>query len=120
MRSFAPLIGVAYTSWLLGAKKESKGLEALECSSLMCCGRGPQGSIQLERRLAQGRSLQRARYNLARSTIRQPAGSIGAAQHPRIERRQYACHLPRERQRWIAGRYSGPDTLGIFHPFRLA
>ncbi len=67
---FAPLIGVAYTSWLLGAKKESKGLEALECSSVMCCGRGPQGSIQLERRLAQGRSLQRARYNLARSTIR--------------------------------------------------
>src|SRR5882762_11483986 len=35
LRFFGAADRIAYTSWLLGAKEESKGLESLECSSVL-------------------------------------------------------------------------------------
>jgi hypothetical protein len=72
---------VAYTSWLLGVKEESEGPEPLESSSVTRCHARAQGS-GLNAKMAQELTACRG----LGSKLRPPAGSIGAAQHPRIER----------------------------------
>jgi hypothetical protein len=82
MRFFGAADGLAYTSWLLGVKEESEGQEPLESSSVMRCHARAQRSGLNSKNGAGTHSLQRSG-----SKIRPPAGLIGAAQHPRMERR---------------------------------
>ena len=86
--SLAPQIDVAYTSWLPGAKEESKGQGPFASSSVMRVTEEPQGSgLELQTGRAQELATCRGRAAtpLGRRSGRQP-DLIGAAQHPGIER----------------------------------
>ena len=85
---------VTYTSWLLGVKDESEGPEPLKSSSVMLRKglRDPGLNAKMVQELTACRGLG--------SKIRPPAGSMGAAQHPRIARHytsypQFPCETAR-------------------------
>jgi len=79
--------GAAYTSWLSGAKEESKGLKPLECSSTTRVTEGAQGS-GLNSKMAASRKLA-ARRGLAVTPFGQRFDRpdlMCAAQHPEFDR----------------------------------
>jgi hypothetical protein len=100
--SSAPLISTAYTSWLIGAKEESKDPESLANSSVVteeAEGSSLNSKMVGSQELAACGGL--AAAQLGRRSGRRP-DLTGAAQHPGIERRaiipaafQFHCETAR-------------------------
>jgi hypothetical protein len=95
--SLAPLIRTAYTSWLIGAKEESKDPESLANSSAMPVTEEAEGSSLNFKVVASPEIATRgglAAAQLGRRSRRRP-DLIGAAQHPGIEQRAIiaSCRL---------------------------